>query len=364
VRWAWLFLAFEIAGFIAYVGALLLMRRREIGVRRVAVLAAAIQLVPLGAPLLLSTDAWTYWDYGRIAAVHDANPYRAEPDDFPGDPAYRFVGTAWRDEHSVYGPGFTLASEPLAVAAGSSADGAAWTYKVLGAAAVLGATALAAFLSRRRWFATALVGWNPVVAIHFAGGGHNDAWLALFVVGALALGATGQRQLAGVAWVAGVAIKWIPLLLLPLRALEARRSGRRVGHAGFAVAAGVLVAAVIWRYGWAWLGAFGPLARNANNETQFALPHRIEQLPGIPHPVGIVLCAAAFALAYAWLLREAARGRARLGLAAGILLLAIPWLIAWYVIWALPLAAAEDDPPAQWLAVALSAYLLSQAVPV
>jgi alpha-1,6-mannosyltransferase len=364
VRWAWLFLAFEIAGFIAYVGALLLMRCREIGVGRVAVLAAAIQLVPLGAPLLLSTDAWTYWDYGRIAAVHDANPYRAEPDDFPGDPAYRFVGTAWRDEHSVYGPGFTLASEPLAVAAGSSADGAAWTYKVLGAAAVLGATALAAFLSRRRWFATALVGWNPVVAVHFAGGGHNDAWMALFVVGALALGATGQRQLAGVAWVAGVAIKWIPLLLLPLRALEARRSGRRVGHAGFAVAAGVLVAAAIWRYGWGWLGAFGPLARNANNETEFALPHRIEQLTGIPHPVGIVLCAAAFALAYAWLLREAARGRARLGLAAGILLLAIPWLIAWYVIWALPLAAAEDDPPAQWLAVALSAYLLSQAVPV
>jgi hypothetical protein len=161
-----------------------------------------------------------------------------------------------------------------------------------------------------------------------------------------------------------VAIKWIPLLLLPLRALEARRLGRRVGHAGFAVAAGVLVAAATWRYSWAWLGAFGPLARNANDETRFALPYRIEQLPGIPHPVGIVLCAAAFALAYAWLLREAARGRARLGLAAGILLLATPWLIAWYVIWALPLAAAEDDPPAQWLGVALSGYLLSQAVPL
>jgi hypothetical protein len=29
-----------------------------------------------------------------------------------------------------------------------------------------------------------------------------------------------------------------------------------------------------------------------------------------------------------------------------------------------PLAAVEDDPPAQWLTVALSAYLLSQRVPV
>lgn len=362
--WAWLFLALQSAAFLAYVAGLLLLRRAGGGLRGVAVLAAAVQLAPLGAPLLLSTDAWTYWDYGRIGAVHGANPYRAEPDDFPDDPAYRFVGTAWRDERSVYGPGFTLASEPLALAAGTSADAAAWTYKGLAALAVLAATGLATFLSRRRAFAAALVGWNPLVAVHFAGGGHNDAWMAMLVVGALAAGATGRRQLAGAAWAAAVAIKWIPLVLLPLRALEARRAGRRVGHLGFAAAFVVLGAAALWRYGWAWLGAFAPLARNANRETDFALPHRLEQLPGIPHPAGIVVCAAAFVLAYVWLLREASRGRARLGLATGLLLLATPWLIAWYVIWALPLAAAEDDPPAQWLAVAISAYLLRQAVPL
>ena len=73
---------------------------------------------------------------------------------------------------------------------------------------------------------------------------------------------------------------------------------------------------------------------------------------------------AAGGLAYLWLLREARRGRARLGLATGLLLLATPWLIAWYVIWALPLAAAEDDEAAAWLAVALSAYLIRQTVPI
>lgn len=340
------------------------MRGRQAGLRSVAAVAVAVQLVPLAAPLLLSTDAWTYWDYGRIAAVHDANPYAATPSDFPDDPAYRFVGTAWRDESSVYGPGFTLASEPLALAAGSSADAAAWIYKGLGAAAVLGATALAAFLSRRRAFAVALVGWNPLVAVHFGGGGHNDSWMVLLVLAALALGATGRRQLAGAAWAAAAAVKWIPLILLPLRVVEAARARRRVGHLGFAVTAVVLVGAAVWRYGWEWLGAFGPLARNANNETSFAIPYRIEQLPGIPHPAGIVVCAVAFAVGYGWLVREAARGRPRLGLATGFLLLATPWLIAWYVIWALPLAAAEDDPAAQWLAVALSAYLLRQAVPL
>ena len=44
--------------------------------------------MPLAGPLLLSTDAWTYWEYGRIAAVHDGNPYVDVPSDFPDDPSY------------------------------------------------------------------------------------------------------------------------------------------------------------------------------------------------------------------------------------------------------------------------------------
>ena len=111
------------------------------------------------------------------------------------------------------------------------------------------------------------------------------------------------------------------------------------------------------------LGAFGPLARNANKETRFALPHRLGEL-GVPTWLAITLFAAAFALAYLWLAREAWRGRARLGLAAALLLLAVPYLAAWYVVWTVPLAAAEDDRTAQLLALGLTAYLLRQAVPI
>lgn len=329
----------------------------------VAALAAAIQLAPLGAPLLLSTDAWTYWDYGRIAAVDGGNPYRDSADDFPADPAFPYVGLDWRDSTSVYGPAFTLASEPIARAAGSSADAAAWIYKTLGALATLTATALAAVLARRKAFAVAFVGWNPLLALHFAGGGHNDAWMAALVLGALALGAGGRRQLAGAAWAAAVLVKWVPLVFLPLRALEARASGRRVGHVGFAVTAAFLVALATWRYGHDWLGAFGPLARNANSETAFAMPHRLQEL-GLPRWLAVGLLAVLFAAAYGWLLREAARGRARLGLAAALFLLAVPYLAPWYAVWAVPLAAAEDDPPAQALALGICAYLLPQTVPV
>ena len=362
-RWAWLYLAGEIAAFVSYVAGLLLLRRGPVRLALVAAVAVAIQLAPLGAPLLISSDAWTYWDYGRIAVVHDANPYTHPPRDFPDDPAYQHIGGAWHDATSVYGPLFTLGSEPVAVAAGSSADAAAWLFKSLAALAMLGTVALCALLAPRRAFAVALVGWNPLLALHFAGGGHNDAWMAGLVLAALALAASGRRQLAGAAWALAVLVKWIPLVLLPLRWLEARAAGRRVPFAGFGVTAIVVAALATWRYGLAWLGAFGPLARNANKETRFALPHRLGDL-GVPSWLAIALFAAAFVLAYLWLAREAWRGQARLGLAAALLLLAVPYLAAWYVVWTIPLAAAEDDRTAQWLGLGLTAYLLRQAVPL
>lgn len=361
--WAWAFLALSAAAFACYALGVAGISRWGGRAALAAWLAAGIQLAPLAAPLLLSTDAWTYWDYGRIAAVHGGNPYVEVPADFARDPAFPWVGAGWRETPSVYGPAFTLASEPLALAASESADAAAWLYKTLAAAAVLAAAALAARVSRRKVLAWAFVGWNPLLALHFGGGGHNDAWMAGLVVGALALAASGRRQLAGSAWAVAALIKWVPLALLPLRALEARATGRRVGHLGFATAAAVLVGLASWRYGWHWLESFGPLARNANAETSFSLPHRLESA-GLPHPGGIAVLGLAFGIAYLWLLREAARGRSRLGLATGLALLATPWLVPWYAVWAVPLAAAEDDTSAKLLALAVSAYLLPQTVPL
>jgi hypothetical protein len=357
--YAWAFLVALAAAFVLYVVALFALARREGRLRAVAAVAVAIQLVPLGAPLLLSTDAWTYWSYGRIASVHDANPYRDPPSEFPDDPSFPYVGADWRDTTSVYGPAFTLASEPVAVAADESHDAAAWIYKTLAAAAILVALALATRLSPRPVFACAFAGWNPLLAIHFAGGGHNDAWMSALVVGALALAASGRRIWAGVAWAAAVLVKWVPLVFLPLRALATRR----LEYRGFALAAAGLLAVATARYGLGWLEAFGPLAKNANQETSYALPHRLQEL-GVPRGLAIALFAAGLAAAFVYLVREALRGRARLALAACILMLAAPWLVVWYLVWAVPLAAAEDDRTAQLLTLALGAYLLPQTIPV
>ena len=362
--WSWIYLGAMVAAFFVYLGALVLIRRgREFRLGAALAVAAAIQLAPLTAPVLLSTDVYTYWDYGRLGAVHGANPYVDKPNEYPDDPAFSRMGKQWRDTTTVYGPAFTLASEGHAAVVGRSAAAAAWTYKALGAVAMLAIVWLAARLAPRPEFAAVFVGWNPLLAIHFAGGGHNDAWMMALVLAALALASMGRRQLAGAAWASAIAVKWVALIFLPLRALEAWRQRRRVGHVGFAAAAVVLAAVATWRYGGAWLDAFGPVARNLREGARYSTPSRLESI-GLPHDVAVGLLAALFGIAYLWLLREAWRGRARLGLAAGLLIVAAPWLVPWYVVWTVPLVAIEEDRLGQGLALALSAYLLRDAVPL
>ncbi|MEP7334894.1 MAG: glycosyltransferase 87 family protein [Actinomycetota bacterium] len=316
--------------------------------------ALVVQLVPLAAPLMLSSDAWTYWMYGRIAAVHDANPYEDPPSAFRDDPAYPWSGESWRDSTSVYAPGFTIVSEPVALVAGESHDAAAWIYKALAALAACATVLLAARLAARPALAAAFVGWNPLLAVHLAGGGHNDAWVGTLLLAALA------TQAGGAAWAFGAAVKWVPFAFLPLHVLAARR---RAGLVSFAVTTAAVASLATWRYGLSWLDAFGPLADNARETTSYALPHRLSQL-GVPEGAAIALFGVFFVLAYAVLAREAWRGRARLGLAAVALLACAPYVTPWYLAWVVPLAAVEEDKLARVLALAFTAYLLPQTIPV
>ena len=129
-----------------------------------------------------------------------------------------------------------------------------------------------------------------------------------------------------------------------------------LAHLGFAVTTIVVLVLATIAYGLEWVHFLTPLANNVDKTTSYALPQRL----GVPWQ----LFAVAYAVAYVWLLREAWRGRARLGLALGLFLLAVPYLTVWYVVWTLPLAAGDDDRTAQLLALALCAYLLPQTIPV
>ena len=105
------------------------------------------------------------------------------------------------------------------------------------------------------------------------------------------------------------------------------------------------------RPGWA---HFVPIINVATDNLSTAPWPRL--LSRFPSPFPTLIPIAAFGIAYLLLLRTASRGRARLGLTAGLLLMVSPLLWPWYVASPVVLSAADDDGPALWLAYGLCAY--------
>jgi hypothetical protein len=349
-----LFLAAVACAFVVYVLALVVLLRRRCRLAAVCALAAVIQLTPLAGPLLLSRDVHAYWAYGRIAEDHGANPYAAAPARFASDPAVRAMAHGWRSTDSVYGPVFTTASAGLAGTTGGSAETSAFVYRLIAAAGMLVLVVLAAAVAPRPAFAAAFVGWNPLLALHFAGGGHNDVWTVVFLVGALALAARGRASLSGASWALAAGLKWAPMALMPL-SLLARHDALRTA-ASFAAATAVIAAGAFALFGTAWLTALLPFA---HRHAGYAIPSRLAGL-GLPGWLALVpLLAAA-----PWLVRSARRGRPRLGVTSILMLCASPWVLPWYAVWVVPLAAVEEDGLAWVLALAISAYLLPDRVPL
>jgi alpha-1,6-mannosyltransferase len=347
------FLAAAACAFAAYLAGLLLLRRSGAALAAACALAVAIQLVPLAGPLLLSKDAYAYWDYGRLETRHDANPYAVAPSRFPADPAAQAMAPAWRTTKSVYGPVFTGASAGLAQASGRSGETAAFAYRLAAAAGMLVLVAVAALVAPLPAFGVAFVGWNPLLAIDFAGGGHNDVWMMVFVLGALGLAAR-HPHLSGTGWALAAGVKWVAIALLPLGLLREPRG--RDATLGFLAAAGAIATAAFLAFGTAWLTAVVPVAQR---HAAWAIPSRLGAV-GLPGWLAL----APLAIAVPWLVRSARDGRGRLGLTSGLLLVGTPWLLPWYAVWAVALAAIEEDAAAWVLTLALCAYLLPDRVPI
>jgi alpha-1,6-mannosyltransferase len=265
------------------------------------------------------------------------------------------MAPAWRRVDSVYGPVFTGASAGLAEATGGSPEESALAYRLLAAAGMLALVGVAACAAARPAFAAVFVGWNPLLALQFAGGGHNDVWTAVFLLGGIGLAARGRFVPSGGSWALAAGLKWTPVVLLPFELLARRRHARALA-AGFVVTAAAIAVAAVAAFGTAWLGALLPFA---HRRAAYAIPSRLEAagLPGW-------LALAPLLLALPWLVRSARRGRPRRALVTALLLAASPWLLPWYAVWIVPLAAVEEDRLGWALALALTAYLLPDRVPL
>jgi hypothetical protein len=322
--------------------------------RAVLMSIAALNVLVLLAPPLLSTDIFSYQAYARIGAVYGANPYLYGPHAFALDPLFPYIGAKWSYIPSAYGPVFTTLSyllAPLSIAASVLA------YKSIAVIASLAIVALVWNAAPLRGLnpvkAVALVGLNPLLVLYGVGGGHNDLLMLLATVAGVYAFLVHRERLSGGLMMLAVGIKLTAGLVAPfaLAAGGSRRGGDR--RRNFAIGAGV-GAALVAALGFALFGA-GPLHLLATVEkTQsksdwLSIPGFISTRLGLA-PVGRIagyVLAAGFVGACGWLLRRVWRSEMdwidAAGWATVIMLATASSLLPWYVAWVLPLAALSAD---------------------
>lgn len=336
---------------------------------------ALAHLLFLLAPPLLSQDVFSYIAYARLGADHGLNPYAFRPFDIPGDAVFAFAGS--KDAVNVYGPFFTLASYPLAKL---SVPAAFWVLKAVATAASLGIVWLVWRVAPRfgvdRRRAAVIVGLSPITLVHIVGGAHNEAVTMLLVVAAIAFVVSARPVASGAAVAVAVAVKASAALAAPFLFAGSRERGRLVAG-GLAIGAIALIVAWIG-FGNNALDGFGLISSNQDRTSRYSVPHKFadsmsaisggsfEQWVDAARVVLAVLLLAVLAFLFFKSMR-APRGSlsfvGHTGWATVAVLFATAWLVPWYLLWLLPLAALAGDQKLLVVTQVLSAYTLAIAIP-
>jgi hypothetical protein len=354
----------------------LLARRSESPVlsRRWAVtLIGVLHLIVFIGPILLSTDVFSYIAYARMGVEHGINPYLHGPVSIAGDPVFQYVGHDWRHTDTAYGPLYTLLSYPLAPL---GVSGALWAMKVEALLASVVTLALVWRCARLRGLdpviAVLALGANPLYVIYGLGGAHNDMLMMAAMMAAVALSLpsaqTGRREgTAAAVIVAGALVKATVAVLLPFMLLARRRLAPVLGALA-AVLAGALVAYLA--FGSHGVNIVAALNRDAAFVSTDSFANEIAHLLGKPgvFPVDHVLLKAGLVLVTLHLMWRTWRGYDWVA-ASGWTLLAISvtstWLLAWYILWPLPLAVISRDRRLLLATLAIQAlFILHQVSPL
>jgi hypothetical protein len=351
-----------------------LMRVRDLPARAVLWTIAGLHLLFLLAPPLLSQDVFSYIAYARLGVEHSLNPYTHAPLDIPGDPVFGFAGS--KGAVSVYGPLFTLLTYPLAPL---GVAGAFWVLKVLAAACSLGIVGLvwkgARLLGRDPVLPVAFIGLNPLLLVHVVAGAHNEALVVLLTVAGVVAWVRSKQSAVGSAVASvGAGVKASAGLVVPFLVFSDRERWRRSLVAAVLVFAAVAVLGLAV-FGTHALDALSFLNSNQARSSRWSFPYKTAQLLGLVLPgdrldyrtAARVIYGVAFGAVFLWLLWRTWRGadpvRAA-GWATFAILVASAWLVPWYVLWLLPLAALAADRRLMAASVVLCAWMLVIAVPL
>jgi hypothetical protein len=328
----------------AYAGLLVLARRISPDPRAARwsiVLVGTLTVIVCAGPVLFSTDVFSYIAYARMGVLHGLDPYLHGPIRI-----FKYVGEDWLKVATAYGPVYTLLSYPLAAL---GLKGAVWGAKVEALAACAGTLALTWRCARARGYDPAValvaVGTNPLWVLYGLGGAHNDVIMTFFMMAAVALVFSEREAPAGASVVAAGMVKATGAVLLPFMLLARRDWRALAGAVGALVAIAVVSYPVFGLHG---LDVISALNRDAALVSTDSFPNEIAHLLGKPgvFPIDHDLLKVALVVIVLHLLWRTWRGYDWVS-ASGWTLLAIAvtstWLLAWYTLWALPLAVVARD---------------------
>ncbi len=318
---------------------------RRLSPRMAIGLVCTLTALVLVAPIMISTDVFSYVAYAREVG-HGVNPYLQGPVGISGDPIYKYVGGDWLTATTAYGPLYTLISLPIAPL---GLIASVWGMKIealISVAATLWFTWRCCHQRNMNPVPGLIaLGANPLWLIYGFGGAHNDLMMMAFMMGAVTLALAGRDLGAGATVVAGAFVKATAIALLPFMVLS-RRSVRLLAGS---VGAALLCAGI----GYALFGVHGAdlfevLTRDSSYVSSDGFPTEFAHLLGKPgiFPVDHTLLKALLGVFVLYLMWHTWRGYDWIA-ASGWALLAIavtsPWLLAWYTLWGLPLAIVSRE---------------------
>jgi hypothetical protein len=334
-----------VAAFLPYAAAVWAARR---GVRLRWALGGTVLLhaVVLPAALSQSQDLYAYLFYGKMWAVHGANPYIDLPLRFAADPWFPWV--RWPDQPTVYGPLWTIVTAGPAWVGQASLPLAFSLAKVetaaLGAATVTGLVRAARGRGMNPAFSLLLVAWNPLVIVSLPLGGHPDVALTAAWMWAMVADRRGHSVRATLLLTAAALVKaYAGVVLLVYLVALARRSPVVAGRA---VAASAGLAVVAWAPFWAGPDTLSGLARvGARASSSLGGTVELALAAALPEAVaGWIVRAAGLAVLAAVVVRVASRDGFPAdpwpGAAAAFAayLAVTPWFLPWHLAGLLALA--------------------------
>jgi len=335
---------------------------RSLSMRTIAIAVVALHVILLMTPPFQLTDLFNYLGYARLGAVHHLNPYTHGINWEMHDPVYRF--STWHNLKSPYGPLFTAISYPVAVL---PIPIAYWVLKSLAVLLSLAFVALvwkcARLLGRDPRFAVAFVAFNPVYLMYAVAGFHNDFFMLVPSTAAIALLLARRDRAAGAALMLAVAVKFTAVLLLPFLLIAALPPQRRLRVLSGVVLAALPMAALSF-------ALFGFTIPNLQDQstllTDFSVPNIVGDLLGLGggSPALLRVANVALVATVIYLLRRRRSDWiADAGWSTLALVVTLAWLVPWYVIWVLPLAALGTSVRLRRATVAFTVYLVLAFMP-